>query len=215
MSEAFRLVSEYEPAGDQPRAIAALVEGIERGDPHQTLLGVTGSGKSFTVACAVEQVSNTGFVEAGNACASVSMLTNAVGGEVQPSVPGIAVNKIQIPASPQIGQPITYQIVVTNTGTATIDQLSIVDTVSPVMAGVTTQQPTGYAAPLITQVTGGTRYAWSGMAVGAVAHRDSSGAWGMVASLFQLRVIQMILVDQKVIRLLKRPGQLTIKRITD
>jgi len=66
VSEAFRLVSEYEPTGDQPRAIAALVEGIERGDPHQTLLGVTGSGKSFTVACAVEQVNRPTLVMAPN-----------------------------------------------------------------------------------------------------------------------------------------------------
>ncbi|MBW2666294.1 MAG: excinuclease ABC subunit UvrB, partial [Deltaproteobacteria bacterium] len=66
MSESFRLVSEYEPTGDQPRAIAALVEGINRGDPHQTLLGVTGSGKSFTVACAVEQVNRPTLVMAPN-----------------------------------------------------------------------------------------------------------------------------------------------------
>jgi len=66
VSESFRLVSEYEPTGDQPRAIAALVEGINRGDPHQTLLGVTGSGKSFTVACAVEQVNRPTLVMAPN-----------------------------------------------------------------------------------------------------------------------------------------------------
>ncbi len=66
MSESFRLVSEYEPTGDQPRAIEALVEGIKGGDPHQTLLGVTGSGKSFTVACAVEQVNRPTLVMAPN-----------------------------------------------------------------------------------------------------------------------------------------------------
>ena len=46
----FRLDADYEPRGDQPRAISELVEGIERGDPCQTLLGVTGSGKTFTMA---------------------------------------------------------------------------------------------------------------------------------------------------------------------
>jgi excinuclease ABC subunit B len=66
VSDAFRLVSEYEPTGDQPRAIEALVEGIERGDAHQTLLGVTGSGKSFTVACAVEKVNRPTLVMAPN-----------------------------------------------------------------------------------------------------------------------------------------------------
>ena len=66
MSEAFRLVSEYSPTGDQPAAIEALVEGLHRGDPHQTLLGVTGSGKSFTVACVVEKVNRPTLVMAPN-----------------------------------------------------------------------------------------------------------------------------------------------------
>jgi excinuclease ABC subunit B len=46
----FKLVSDYQPQGDQPRAIGELTEGVLRGDPYQTLLGVTGSGKTFTVA---------------------------------------------------------------------------------------------------------------------------------------------------------------------
>ncbi len=46
----FKLVSEYKPTGDQPEAIAALAEGIRRGDKEQTLMGVTGSGKTFTMA---------------------------------------------------------------------------------------------------------------------------------------------------------------------
>ena len=62
----FRLVSEFKPTGDQPRAIAELVEGVQRGDPHQTLLGVTGSGKSFTIACVVEQVNRPTLVMAPN-----------------------------------------------------------------------------------------------------------------------------------------------------
>ena len=47
---AFRLHSEYTPAGDQPAAITSLVEGLQTGLAHQTLLGVTGSGKTFTIA---------------------------------------------------------------------------------------------------------------------------------------------------------------------
>src|SRR6185436_425380 len=62
----FRLVSEFTPTGDQPRAIAELVEGVQRGDPHQTLLGVTGSGKSFTIACVVEQIKRPTLVMAPN-----------------------------------------------------------------------------------------------------------------------------------------------------
>ena len=52
----FKVVSEWSPAGDQPRAIEALAEGIQRGDRFQTLLGITGSGKSATIAWTIEQV---------------------------------------------------------------------------------------------------------------------------------------------------------------
>ena len=51
--ERFELRTEFEPRGDQPRAISELVQGIREEVPHQTLLGVTGSGKSFTMACVV------------------------------------------------------------------------------------------------------------------------------------------------------------------
>jgi len=53
---AFRVYSEFEPAGDQPSAIAQLSEGLHRGDPAQVLLGVTGSGKTFTMAKVVENI---------------------------------------------------------------------------------------------------------------------------------------------------------------
>ena len=51
--ETFHLVSDYAPTGDQPQAIQQLVEGVERGDRCQTLLGVTGSGKTFTMASVI------------------------------------------------------------------------------------------------------------------------------------------------------------------
>jgi excinuclease ABC subunit B len=62
----FELVSEFQPTGDQPRAIEQLLEGVRRGDPHQTLLGVTGSGKSFTIACVVAQLNRPTLVMAPN-----------------------------------------------------------------------------------------------------------------------------------------------------
>ncbi|RMF51082.1 MAG: excinuclease ABC subunit UvrB [Bacteroidetes bacterium] len=62
----FRLVSEWEPQGDQPQAIAELVEGIRRGEKHQVLLGVTGSGKTFTVANVVAQVQRPTLVLSHN-----------------------------------------------------------------------------------------------------------------------------------------------------
>src|SRR5438045_4593433 len=62
----FKLRSDYKPQGDQPRAIAELVAGIRRGDKHQTLLGVTGSGKTFTVANVVAQVQRPTLMIAHN-----------------------------------------------------------------------------------------------------------------------------------------------------
>ena len=62
----FRLQSDYQPCGDQPRAIKELVEGIERGDRHQVLLGVTGSGKTFTMANMVNQLQKPTLVLAHN-----------------------------------------------------------------------------------------------------------------------------------------------------
>ena len=64
--ELFKLVSTYKPTGDQPEAIAKLVEGIKRGDKEQTLLGVTGSGKTFTMANIISQVQKPTLVLAHN-----------------------------------------------------------------------------------------------------------------------------------------------------
>jgi excinuclease ABC subunit B len=63
---AFKLRSDYQPQGDQPRAIAELTAGLRRGDRHQTLLGVTGSGKTFSVANVVQQVQRPTLVIAHN-----------------------------------------------------------------------------------------------------------------------------------------------------
>ena len=65
MSE-FQLVTRFEPAGDQPEAIRQMVEGIEAGLAHQTLLGVTGSGKTFSVANVIQQVQRPTMVLAPN-----------------------------------------------------------------------------------------------------------------------------------------------------
>lgn len=62
----FKLVSEYVPTGDQPQAIKQLTEGVERGEPHQTLLGVTGSGKTFTMANVVSRVQRPTLVLSHN-----------------------------------------------------------------------------------------------------------------------------------------------------
>src|SRR5947199_2228660 len=62
----FQVVSSYSPAGDQPAAVAALTEGVGRGDRFQTLLGITGSGKSATIAWTIEQVQRPTLVIAPN-----------------------------------------------------------------------------------------------------------------------------------------------------
>jgi excinuclease ABC subunit B len=62
----FILHSRYQPAGDQPTAIAQLVEGLNDGELHQTLLGVTGSGKTFTIANVIQQVQRTTLIMAHN-----------------------------------------------------------------------------------------------------------------------------------------------------
>ena len=62
----FRIVSDYEPAGDQPTAIGELVEGVRDGEVYQTLLGVTGSGKTFTMANVIAQLGRPAIVFAPN-----------------------------------------------------------------------------------------------------------------------------------------------------
>ncbi|AZR81611.1 excinuclease ABC subunit UvrB [Thiomicrospira sp. S5] len=66
MAKAFEIVSSYQPAGDQPTAIAQLVEGLEDGEAFQTLLGVTGSGKTFTMANVIAQVQRPTIILAHN-----------------------------------------------------------------------------------------------------------------------------------------------------
>ena len=55
-SEKFKIVSDYEPSGDQPNAIETLVKNLNDGEQEQVLLGVTGSGKTFTMAKVIEQL---------------------------------------------------------------------------------------------------------------------------------------------------------------
>lgn len=64
--DTFQLVSAYKPQGDQPKAIAKLVEGIQQGKKHQTLLGATGTGKTFTISNVIQQVNKPTLVIAHN-----------------------------------------------------------------------------------------------------------------------------------------------------
>ena len=62
----FELVSSYKPAGDQPKAINELVEGLKRGDKYQTLLGVTGSGKTFTISNVIKEINKPTLIISHN-----------------------------------------------------------------------------------------------------------------------------------------------------
>ncbi|MCX7087721.1 MAG: excinuclease ABC subunit UvrB [Methylococcales bacterium] len=66
MEKPFKLKSNYQPAGDQPAAIQQLVDGLNDGEVHQTLLGVTGSGKTFTIANVIQQVQRAAMIMAPN-----------------------------------------------------------------------------------------------------------------------------------------------------
>ena len=71
----FELVSKYNPTGDQPEAIAKLVDGLRNGDREQTLLGVTGSGKTFTMANVIAQVNRPTLVLAHNKTLAAQLCT--------------------------------------------------------------------------------------------------------------------------------------------
>ncbi|WP_332629909.1 excinuclease ABC subunit UvrB [Halalkalibacter flavus] len=66
MSETFELVSAYQPQGDQPEAIKKIVEGLKKGEKHQTLLGATGTGKTFTMSNVIKEVNKPTLIMAHN-----------------------------------------------------------------------------------------------------------------------------------------------------
>ncbi|HUU63066.1 MAG TPA: excinuclease ABC subunit UvrB [Dehalococcoidia bacterium] len=71
----FKIVSDFRPTGDQPQAVDRLVEGLERGYKHQTLLGVTGSGKTFTMANVIERVQRPTLVMSHNKTLAAQLAT--------------------------------------------------------------------------------------------------------------------------------------------
>ncbi len=83
----FKLVSEYQPTGDQPEAIRQLVAGVQQGEHYQTLLGVTGSGKTFTVANLIEQTQRPTLILSHNKTLAAQLY-----GEMKQFFPENAVN---------------------------------------------------------------------------------------------------------------------------
>ena len=82
----FKLHSEYSPTGDQPQAIEVLVKGFQEGNQFQTLLGVTGSGKTFTMANVIERLNKPTLVIAHNKTLAAQLY-----GEFKEYFPGNAV----------------------------------------------------------------------------------------------------------------------------
>ena len=71
MSKLFQITSSFQPSGDQPAAIAGLLAGLEAGLPHQALLGVTGSGKTFTMANVIAAINRPTLILAQiNTCSA-------------------------------------------------------------------------------------------------------------------------------------------------
>ena len=64
----FELVSEFQPTGDQPQAIRKIVDGLNQGAENQTLQGVTGSGKTFTMANVIKEVNRPALILCHNSC---------------------------------------------------------------------------------------------------------------------------------------------------
>jgi uncharacterized repeat protein (TIGR01451 family) len=138
------------------------------------------------LVCAPTAVSATAFVVAGTECTTTLLYTNAVGFSVQAPVLSVAVLREQVPTAPQIGEPVTYRIMVRNVGTATVTDLTVVDTVSPVIFVAGTEQEPMFPPATVTDVGTGTQYEWSanGLAMypGAVYTFTIAGSVGLVCA---------------------------------
>ena len=84
----FKLKAPYKPTGDQPQAIAELVKGFKEGNQCQTLLGVTGSGKTFTMANVIQQLQKPTLVIAHNKTLAAQLYGEFKEQEIRPSICG-------------------------------------------------------------------------------------------------------------------------------
>ena len=73
--KSFRIFSNFKPSGDQPSAIKSLVKGVVSNQKHQTLLGVTGSGKTYTMAKIIEKTNKTTLIMAPNKTLAAQLYT--------------------------------------------------------------------------------------------------------------------------------------------
>ena len=75
ISKPFKIISDFNPSGDQPKAIDSIVKSINDGDQEQVLLGVTGSGKTFTMAKVIERVQKPSLIMAPNKTLAAQLLS--------------------------------------------------------------------------------------------------------------------------------------------
>ena len=75
MATLFEVESNFRPTGDQPKAIKEIADGVRSGLKHQTLMGVTGSGKTFTMACAIEEIQKPTLVLVHNKTLAAQLAT--------------------------------------------------------------------------------------------------------------------------------------------
>lgn len=129
---------------------------------------VPGASFTFTLtgragwACAPVPLSLSARVDASSDCAPVSAATTLVGTSAGPPAAGLSAALTHVPAAPAGGDPVTYRLVVTNTGSATQSALTVVATLPPVVAAPATDGPPGFPAATIGPAgSGATRYVWS------------------------------------------------------
>ncbi|MEK7475650.1 MAG: kelch repeat-containing protein [Candidatus Coatesbacteria bacterium] len=133
--------------------------------------------------CGSTAVSNTAFVIAMTSCSATALASQAAGMVVAPLVVGLTIVKMQTPASPVVGGPVQYQILVTNTGSATVESIVVVDTLSPMITGVVVSSPAGFSAQPVAQSSSGTIYSWANavpFAPGSAATFQLDGTLGTV-----------------------------------
>ena len=153
--------------------------------PAQTVT-ITVDGVIGTAGCSSVAVSNTAFVVARNACTEVNAFSNPVGSLVQPPVLSLTAVQTVTPASPATGVPVTLRIVVTNTGTAPVTTLAVVDTIPALLTGpLVPSAPAGFTLAGPASVAGGTLFVWeaagASLAPGASFTFTITGVAGVVA----------------------------------
>ncbi|MEK7764835.1 MAG: kelch repeat-containing protein, partial [bacterium] len=151
----------YALGGADPFGQSDKVEEGQVGMPPGVTYTFTLTG-SAGIVCTPTNVNNEGYVVAEGGCVTYSGVTNQTSFMLMSPVPMFTADKTQSPASPVIGQSVTYRIQVQNTGTATITSLTVVDTVPFPVTGIVAERPTGMGMPVVADVPGtGTRYVWT------------------------------------------------------